>query len=1315
MCYWCSGVGADRECERHPFAVRTGPIYINCRSRFCITAKVTDANTGEVHSFARLCDNIPHGNQCVQDSRLLTCYESCTEDLCNNGNPGPHYLPTINYARNSNSDNNNNVIELVSESKTTKKGGKERDISRGENRTFADNWRSKGTKMQETFFGNPDGNITDNNDDNGDTGGVHDRRLNGKGDLVQGGLFGDYMGNDTYDDALEETRPGASSGRQEESNAASVSFKMEDVAPEHPDQGDARKPIASKHSSPPGASKDRESFNAIRKSQGMPTFTEPTSPVESTREHEERLEHVFPLRKTDDDVLHYTSKGNDFSFQKWRISTKKFPELNSKSFGKGEEWIFSPDQGNAPLFNAESISRKLAPMVMDKHPSAYIPSQKLQDQVQVAQNNFVVDASETFSNNNPRSYDLTTFGPRTLSHEELSSSLQSKPEYLYLLSHLRARSGKDDSKWFSMKNPPEMSTPHPSYWSHPQTYHPSVSPYFYSRKMLTPVFNAQSPFDQSWTAVSLDLDPTSFPTMLHATTTPDYPQELSLFRSPDTRIFPQLSVEDPIPLQQSLNIPKSNSLFSAQISSFPYNNSLLSYPGGSRPKIDSYSVFQTKQREDDLRFPPNAESQGGEYWGSEDLAPENAFVETGYKMDSLDDIVSAFRQHPVNRYSTANPLLQPSLSSATFGIPETSKQTPSLSENNRYLDSSSSFAGSGQSDGRLLPLTTPAGQNLNVSINSYQKSLLSTVSMNTASSSLIGTIAEVSSVTPENYEQLFSSSTAADHGLSLLAITSAMDFLVETSTKHGISPQTKLREESTITENIHNLSATDDEFKLTNNDQSEFRNPEQNISDDATIVNTMPVVSEFLLNSSTGIGTWPSTLESPLVKLYVNRAPVNLSSSLHTILLPEGQSARRLKASDTEVSVSTLSQEELTEKVKHAEDISPMNVQNSKDEGNKVADASVLNNFQGREAASTAGIQKPLSDHSILKMDVLNTSNPSTSQVPISDGLITTLQSKQTGDRVSSVSDTNVMANISGNSKNPQTVKQDFSSRKNLTNKQYNSSTVTRVPQQFSNFETNQTTLEHNRSVTTNALPVSQRQLQPRLETNQVTSASPSIEGSQEQPPTDSLEEGADDHVWSADPQEIVRREPQKELVVYKSEVNQGISAQIQPSSLVPESSTTNNTEETRESRAFENGFHEFSNTLRPDTIKPTYFLARPKHDAQRNSPGRMQSLAAGQNTLASLAGLQTTSILKVLSQGVSTALVTSPSPLTSSSPIREASKMSLGRPTADVQRVFDSEGQEINRWSHVHSEKEERNRSTRISHCISSLLAVMLTFLFLR
>ncbi|ESP03053.1 hypothetical protein LOTGIDRAFT_157014 [Lottia gigantea] len=98
MCYWCSGVGDDRECEQHPYAVQTGPVFLNCRAHFCLSVKVIDADSGTVKSFARLCDNVPRDNVCIQDSKLLTCYESCTDDLCNNGNPDPEFLPITNYA-----------------------------------------------------------------------------------------------------------------------------------------------------------------------------------------------------------------------------------------------------------------------------------------------------------------------------------------------------------------------------------------------------------------------------------------------------------------------------------------------------------------------------------------------------------------------------------------------------------------------------------------------------------------------------------------------------------------------------------------------------------------------------------------------------------------------------------------------------------------------------------------------------------------------------------------------------------------------------------------------------------------------------------------------------------------------------------------------------------------------------------------------------------------------------------------------------------------------------------------------------------------
>ncbi|XP_050405914.1 uncharacterized protein LOC126821513 [Patella vulgata] len=98
MCYWCSGVGDDRDCEQHPYAVQTGPVFLNCRAHFCLSVKVIDADSGRVKSFARLCDNVPRDNVCIQDSKLLTCYESCTDDLCNSGNPDPEFLPITNYA-----------------------------------------------------------------------------------------------------------------------------------------------------------------------------------------------------------------------------------------------------------------------------------------------------------------------------------------------------------------------------------------------------------------------------------------------------------------------------------------------------------------------------------------------------------------------------------------------------------------------------------------------------------------------------------------------------------------------------------------------------------------------------------------------------------------------------------------------------------------------------------------------------------------------------------------------------------------------------------------------------------------------------------------------------------------------------------------------------------------------------------------------------------------------------------------------------------------------------------------------------------------
>lgn len=42
MCYWCSGVGNDRDCERKPLGIKSGPSNVNCSSKFCTTAKVMD-------------------------------------------------------------------------------------------------------------------------------------------------------------------------------------------------------------------------------------------------------------------------------------------------------------------------------------------------------------------------------------------------------------------------------------------------------------------------------------------------------------------------------------------------------------------------------------------------------------------------------------------------------------------------------------------------------------------------------------------------------------------------------------------------------------------------------------------------------------------------------------------------------------------------------------------------------------------------------------------------------------------------------------------------------------------------------------------------------------------------------------------------------------------------------------------------------------------------------------------------------------------------------------------------------------------------
>ncbi|KAK0067375.1 hypothetical protein Bpfe_002882, partial [Biomphalaria pfeifferi] len=93
-CYWCSGVGPDRRCERSPQNSTLGSASIKCSTRFCVTTKVINAVTGQVESFARNCDNIPHGNTCIRDPYLITCYQTCTSDLCNSGNPDPVVMGT---------------------------------------------------------------------------------------------------------------------------------------------------------------------------------------------------------------------------------------------------------------------------------------------------------------------------------------------------------------------------------------------------------------------------------------------------------------------------------------------------------------------------------------------------------------------------------------------------------------------------------------------------------------------------------------------------------------------------------------------------------------------------------------------------------------------------------------------------------------------------------------------------------------------------------------------------------------------------------------------------------------------------------------------------------------------------------------------------------------------------------------------------------------------------------------------------------------------------------------------------------------------
>ncbi len=59
------------------------------------------AENGETHSFARLCEDNDRGNWCIHDTNYVTCYITCSEDFCNDGNPDYNTLP----------DGNTNLLE----------------------------------------------------------------------------------------------------------------------------------------------------------------------------------------------------------------------------------------------------------------------------------------------------------------------------------------------------------------------------------------------------------------------------------------------------------------------------------------------------------------------------------------------------------------------------------------------------------------------------------------------------------------------------------------------------------------------------------------------------------------------------------------------------------------------------------------------------------------------------------------------------------------------------------------------------------------------------------------------------------------------------------------------------------------------------------------------------------------------------------------------------------------------------------------------------------------------------------------------------
>ena len=51
------------------------------------------------------------GNWCVYDPNFITCYQTCSSNFCNDGNPDPEYLPEV-----SNADIQQKTIEAIDNS-----------------------------------------------------------------------------------------------------------------------------------------------------------------------------------------------------------------------------------------------------------------------------------------------------------------------------------------------------------------------------------------------------------------------------------------------------------------------------------------------------------------------------------------------------------------------------------------------------------------------------------------------------------------------------------------------------------------------------------------------------------------------------------------------------------------------------------------------------------------------------------------------------------------------------------------------------------------------------------------------------------------------------------------------------------------------------------------------------------------------------------------------------------------------------------------------------------------------------------------------